>query len=575
MLKDIVKVMSWYHSVLKKFFAVSPGRFLYGVSVSFLIECLQMIVFIVPLKILILVGGPSVPAYLSKLPFTATKIEWVTYLTSLVVAAFVFVMVLQKLLSASANSYAVRFVDVNKKGGWANNNFIKEVYLRLAQSTSNSYIALLMFLLILYLYEGVAIFFVVSTLLLTLALAVNCIFSETFSINLKAEPAKYIRVFAVPIFLLTFCYIVFDFMAGSEPPILLVAIISLILVRQIIAALTQKVVSVFWCLKKEIDIQKLFFRGYAASVKGDSGRSDLWSVLKHGGTVPFVRDVIASLGYEEFDVVQCRWVESNVTNFYLLEAELSGGCLEPGNVILLKVYEKHRAQLALRDELVYPGLRSVGLLPDVLGCVSVGEFNVHVLSVLEDWKFAKDDAALNNVLPKIIDLNLGEDFLEEYLAEHPIFWDRLSLDLLGRMRIAASKQEDELITKFIDYLPNLQFRLQKVPLALMVPMQILTSSMISTGNRFQIITLGNWNLEPLGVGLPMNRSVLTALHLSRHFRPGNIFEEEVALLSKLGILENQCRQGRLLGAIATLTDLLEDETFRSLVQDGSRIQVTV
>ena len=569
MLKEIKKVLARYNSAVKNFYEVSRLRFLYSVILGFFIECLQLIVFIVPIKILILVGGDSIPGYLSRVPLTATKIEWISFFTLLVVGAYVLGILLQRLLKSSSRLYVANFVEANRKGSWSDEKFIEEVYSRFVQARSKGFLAILMLAIIVYLYADLAGFVASITLLGVLILLAACSFSNGFAENLRDDTAKYTRVAYAPIFLLAFCYIVVDYLIDLDPPSLISAIISLILIRQLLAIVTQKVMDVIWFRKKEFKIQKLFFRGYEIAEKRKNKTADVWSFLANGGISDFSHDIASALGFRDFRVVECRWVECEVPLFHLVEVKLSSGNVDTVDTLLLKVYEKQKSRFADRDEMLYPVLRDAGLLPEILGCITLNGFFVHAFILSNDCKFSNKESELRLILLKLFSLRLEEGFVEEYVGEHPTLWDRINSNLLDRMRLVANSSDNIAITEFIDCLPELFVELQSLPLSLVTSLKTLEASIISDQNKPMLVTLGNWSIEPLGVGISVNQTVLASLTESRHAEAISDFEERLRILSKLALVESSCSQGRLTSAIKHMKALINDDFFSSCMANKS------
>jgi hypothetical protein len=260
-MKDARRTMAWTISVLDQFFRVS-SRSTYGTISLFIISRIfRLMAFLLPLKVILLAGSDGVPRYFRPFLSPEYRDEGILFLSTAAILAYVIALFLDgqvKRLSehGSANLLAASGIM------WVVNN---------QRSQAQGFYALFTSVAaeLLFAFIGLVLLAALNPILVTWVFALAILFSaftvwaldgvtpltRTWISDLVNERlGGYLSVLSSIAFLSSFLVILYPFLAGPEGNIL-IAIISIVLLRQVLASLTGAVKDVvaLWGQRQLVD----------------------------------------------------------------------------------------------------------------------------------------------------------------------------------------------------------------------------------------------------------------------------------------------------------------------------------
>ena len=95
--------------------------------------------------------------------------------------------------------------------------------------------------------------------------------------------------------------------------------------------------------------------------------------------------------------------------------------------------------------------------------------------------------------------------VNRYVRSHPLVSQRLNARLVRRCAVAASNSKEvEQLDAFVARLPELQLRLQALPLAFVNPEMVRHAVWIDAATQQPtLLNWGHWSLEPVGAAWPV------------------------------------------------------------------------
>ncbi|UHQ55865.1 hypothetical protein [Microbulbifer sp. YPW16] len=562
--KNTAALFSNRRKVCREFVAVAPVRFFIDVVVGFVKSILELFVFILPIKIVLIIAAPEMPVMFDKVLPGFSRPEWAGILTGLIVVLHIVVLMADWYLKRSAERYTEKFAIQHKKGRFADSDFLTSVYTGIVDARGGSLLLVALSGVIGLVYTQFLLFFVVAVSLSALGVIALASVSKHFAESFLARPPAVLGKISNLVFISCFCYLVYAFILSEQPPEFLQAIVSIILSRRLLTALSQKVGNLVWFKKKKAAIQKLFYRGHAALSQGAGGSRAFIDSVSRESLPAFVARVMDSLGMDSGQLQGCEWVESPLPWMSLVQCSLpSTEVAAADEILVLKVYESNKARTAKNELELYPELESQGIIPSFIGIAELDGHQVHAFKLSNDWAFARDQDAIIGLRRRLLPLTFDQALVEEYCSVHPTLMDRLNLSLLSRLYLMADSDEKELLDSFLEALPAISERVRALPLKLLPPDPVLKQLAVSNGEAVSLLGLGDWKLEPVGFSLwpsdspeEMAERLISSGAVAEGLDVGGVVSH-IRLCTLFAELERHCRSGRLREGLKVVGRIIE------------------
>ena len=180
---------------------------------------------------------------------------------------------------------------------------------------------------------------------------------------------------------------------------------------------------------------------------------------------------------------------------------------------LIKVFSKKQTLVSQHEKEVLteiPGLPSFELLGiekhQGLNCF-VFNWPVGTINIAENiGQFAFNESLMQLTLPTL--------FLEKYLRSHPLLPQRLNKEFwqhASNMLMLIEGVNREQIDTLLSATPNINFRLNKLPLGLINPGNRNRLIFKSASNQLLCCNWGQWSIDPIGSGWSVENNNLSHL----------------------------------------------------------------
>ncbi len=573
MITAILRSLRWSLSLGAKFARVVPWQTSLIVLLTLISQISTLLAFFLPLKVVILLGSDGLPRYIPETlaalgPDTlivilsiATVAFFATYLLAERAIAMVTVLASQRLLLKSQ-----KLALFDKQEQVAQN-----AYQRFSRTVAGGIFSGLALLCLAVFYHNmfwVVIGYVASVTLLLLTLAT---LRSSFRERLDADLAGTLNLISGIGFFAVFAFLVTDFIFLT-PPGVIIAIVSLLLSRQIFNRLSGIVQDLAALHTQRTRCDALFFHGKILVPDGAKEERTIWPLLVKDKRDEWVAALLRERMPAGQDSVRTIWHPSGLANVAAIRATRPPAEEE----FLIKLFESNRRLLALHETTLL-GEPPKGLpAPAFLHSTDLRQFPCLVYA-LPSGSPADQRAVRQlglSLTAQLLEIEPPAALVTRYRRSHPMLWQRIDSSMLQRLRVAVDTiDQQKHATEVVLRLPTLQRHLETIPLVLINP--DVTQATIWVEEPEQkplLLNWARWSIDPAGAGWGDREEQLEQLvaalekAIPRRSCLSNVRPEQVQLAALTFSLEgNLLRQQfpealDLVARILELLDLLDAES---------------
>ncbi|AEG31693.1 hypothetical protein [Thiomicrospira cyclica] len=524
--------LGWQYRILKTLLRAHARITLSVILLQALSKIAYLLAFLLPLKVILLIGTPGVPRYF---PFVdpAQKMDWVVGLTLGAISCYLLALIFDHLTSRLAKPGASAMVKrANKMTVIRNQDTLAQSYYERITgiAANNLFIALglvLLYFINLPVFSFILLFslfgLTLTALMLWTAQTQNTspatnqanqyipsyfIPQNTIQAWLTKNPKTYTSVLSSTAFLMGFLLILYPYLDGDGPNIL-ISLISFLVLRQIASFAEANINASFTLNKNAQKINALVFKSQKTSIKERKHKTLLRDIFEKKRRTALVND---QLKPGETTPATVNWMDSNLTGVTLLKIETP---TTPTQFAQQQIFNKQSRHLLEREAFLFTYIdRAQFKAPPVLAQYQIQDFDCQILDYgTAEPLLAKDfRAALNSLNQQIFHRFIPPKALvKDYKLTRPLLADKFSSELVKRLEVGIDTPEERQQYKQLQAnLPSLIQRLDAQPLYIYNPDRKPGTLVWQTDQRTDltqvyIMAWGRWSLEPLGIAFDLNQ----------------------------------------------------------------------
>ncbi len=524
----------WYFNTIKKFTELKPKCSVLIIIFSILSQVLLLLSFVVPLKMLFVIGVNE---------FTGLTLGTYTIDTKSELAV-VFAIVMTILLGMSFT--VEKFSKYTKKRCsddiWKTNKKF-QIYPNQETLATNLYgqytvgvsgiIFILFILLVLsYLYPLVSVMLILYWIVATFVMVLYYDKSDSFKLTVENELPKVMTSAGLFGFLVIFIAVIIDFISPAPSNTIIYAFISLILIRHMTGSITASVQSIKMLYTHKQQLEAIFFKGYGNQIVINNKESKFWQLFEEEYYKKWIPEVLENILHVNISCKSYEWYELGIPNVitFIITIERKDD-LKLQEKYMVKVFNKNLHVKALKEATLYTECDLTELSTEFIGVSMIGAYDCHVFKYGECMQVEQKDFLLNKfeMLSKIVDYQLPNSILVQYKTTHEFIYNRFSSEIFERMKVSADEDETNLLAWFKQELENITEEIHTLPLRLVVP-HITRNTLVvdSTTKSIKLISFDNWSIEPVGYGFapsPKEREILEELLSEQEYKKALIVQE--------------------------------------------------
>ncbi|MNM35742.1 hypothetical protein D3C81_464430 [compost metagenome] len=553
----------WSLSLLNKLLVGATFCTLLVVFFSIVSQLFLMASFLLPLKVIILIGSEGMPGYFPSVLRQYEKNHVVLFLVVLSVVFYFLYWASERLIHVSSDKGAATLLSRSRKLIIFPNqrDLAKSFFHRYTGMLSAFVFCFIAFCCVAFVFGALALFLFGLVLSLFLGFAIFLEYSESSRDVVYRSRVVLFNAAAALMFMAGFCFIVVDFLLGGGVAGY-VAIIALLLVRQMFVRASQGVLDGISLSVQRDQINALFFHSHSYSARNAVfDRPDFWALLGEKNT-DMIESVVQDVVGRKARVIDFKWREVGCFGVLGFEAK----CLVDGKseIFVVKVFEPSREGLLMHEQ----ALLSVvdRLFPSFmfLGSTVFEGFKVSVFSACpsRDIVLAEQNLCGLEVLAELWSLPPSTSLVDMHARSKPTLSARVAAIDFSLLRLAAySGQESAVVERCANRMPEILDFIESMPLSIFNP-ELNLASMRRAEKRIIVSHWGAWSVEPIGVGWyfkdSSHRFLSEWLQFAKTRRPelSKITEAQVTLVSLISAMDFYYRRQSFRSAIELLPEIL-------------------
>lgn len=564
MIFSVLSSLRWCLSLASKFSRVVFFHTMLIIFLTLTSQLSALLASFLPLKVVILLGSESVPHYIPEVLRNYGRETLILALSLATATFFIFHLTSERLVSIVTDRASRRLLLHNKKV------VLFENQDAIAASSYQKFSRVLAGIIFSFLaIFGVGLFYpdMSGVFLLYLSVVIFLIgilgsLVASFRQRMEGKLYEVVSLLSGIGFFTSFAYLVADFIFFN-PPSIIVAIISLLLVRQSLNRLVSVVKDTAGLYSQRVKVDALFFHGKVLLPPLARDGKTYWPFLEHESRNEWVESVLAEMAIDWRGSREILWHPSSHPGLAVL---IIKGKTSADN-FMVKLYETNRTSLALHESTLLTEPPKGLLAAKFMGATNLGGFPCHVFRLPENESRSSPNeaqAAVRELRAQLLQVVPPDDLVQRYMRSKALLWQRLTAQELKRLNIAVSSaSQKEQVTLLLEQLPRLQQYLCSLPLVFINPDMRLTNAWVMPEEAGSILlNWGRWSLEPVGAGFGMGVSELNRLGVAVReaikIRPVlATVDTTVVELAALGsALEEYCKRQQFLKGLEVVEQIL-------------------
>lgn len=544
----------WCLSLGNKFFRVVPWQTSWVVLLTLSSQLTSLLAFFLPLKVVILLGSEGIPRYFPASWSSVDRDLLIVSLSGATVAFFLLHLIAERGIDWVTGVGTARLLAKSRKVILFRNQdeLAGSAYQRYTRALASVCFIAISMATMFWLYPGIAIVISLHGIIVALLLLGLSLISSGFKEKLNVRLNQLLKLAGGVGFFIAFGFLVADFVLGS-PPSLIVAIVAILLLRQMTNRVVSLVKDMVWLQKQKTKVDALFFHGKVL-MPTTKPEKTIWPLIARE-----TREAVVSAVYRELvdgagNLQRITWHQTGVQDVAGLRF------VSDGEYYLLKIYGTRRKGLALHEaSLVSEDIAGLPS-PEFLGTTVIQKFSCLLYRLPNGYQPSTTSLRTSEleVRSRLMSVSLSQDIICRFERSKPMLWQRLDSQLCRQLySAAASDNEYERVAIFEGYLGILQRILRSLPLALVVP-DIKEDQLwlLFDGSGPLVTHLGSWSVEPLGAGWPVKPCALSKLEIFLKEKSSTVgaFSEvdpiNVELAALTYALEDECNRQRFIQALS-------------------------
>lgn len=502
----------WLSQILIRFMHVRPWTTLAAVLAAAVSKVSRVLAFVLPLKVIILAGSEGVPRYFR---FFITnpdhRLEWIIGLTLAAVLFYILTLVLEVVSVRLSHSGGCEVLQSANDMTLLSDQeeVIQNAYATVCQVCANLLFAVTGIMVGLFVLNSTLFLFLLA-IVATQYLFTAWVVSGPDTVNpgrlqrhVLENTKNYLDILATANFLLGFLIILATFLTGAGGNILL-AIISFIALRQILAALKSMIRDAAKLYADQHQINALVFRHVhleAPEARDSQTLRDL-----------FHKEARQQRTTEELDraglsgEAETRWLDCSVPglNTVTVTIQVSGGA--PARRCLQQIFSPKSLHHLRNEHFLFTHVpRARFKAPEVLTQFIEGPFQCQICghgqgqpvpkTAWPEWE--------KKLLLHMWSCMPPHSLVQAFMASKPMLQKRLSVELLERLSVAVDNDtEAGTLQGLQQNLDLIRVIIKAMPLYIHNP-DINHGTVVQAAEDDVLIPFwARWSLEPIGVQLP-------------------------------------------------------------------------
>lgn len=533
---------------------------MFSVLLSLTAQVAMLLSFLLPLKIVMLLGTRKVP---EALPSTIRSIEFEPLILALSGITLFFFLVhflsnkgVEKLSRTNANLILAK----SKKLVMFEDQEIiaKTAYKRVVDTSSSTLFSLIGVAILAVLYPDFTLVFLGIITMAFIGVSVCYRNNKTVRNELSKSFSQAIQTPANLCFLALFAYIVIDFLYQA-PPNFLVAIATIILSRHVLVQIQVAARNIHGLITQKEKLSAIFLKGHYHNPQPQLPAHSLWHFLSSPGSKQWLSEQLGAELNMPPKSFQISWIDLGIQNCaaFLLEHESAR--------LLIKLFDQNRRSQARHEATLLLSAIEGLPAPHLVSATVLDRFHCHIFDISQIEISDKIDTRKTEykIMQKLATIEPSDDLVDAYLRSRRTLPNRITTNTLQRLKIAATREEQQQLDLAINKLAYITANLDRLPLNLTISTIGQPKIGITQTGEEVILHWAQWTLEPIGAYWPVTNEEFNFLFNERKTMTKDtayqeaFTKENLKLSALLSEIERNIEKQKFKSALTYIEEFLE------------------
>ncbi|SHM82078.1 hypothetical protein SAMN05660971_03953 [Halomonas cupida] len=548
-------------------FRVVPGATLIVVVATLISQFSVLLASLLPLKVIMLLGSTGIPRYFPSFFESVDRDVLVLSLGMLAIVFYLFHLISEKIITYGVGVGAGFLLRRSQKTILfeSQDEVATQGYQRYSRSMASIILVLVISTGLSWTYSHLSLFLFLYIVLLVFIFSALYLGRGAVRKGLDEAPSKIVGFAANIGFLLAFMFMVWDFLWGS-PPGLLVAVVSIILIRQGFSRITALVGDFKWLKDRKLKLNALFFHGHVLLDESKRHEKGFWALFDDPHREAWVRNVLeeVSSSFQEKEI-ELKWYHLGVQDVGAIVVKVFVADGEHESY-LVKVFAANRGGQAIHEATL---LADDDALPS-LGFVNAAQINglkCNIYKMSDNFCIYQHGANSAKIksLGLLMTVEPSIELVSRFSRSKPPLWQRVDGKMVERLRMVAELTGGEVSVNVKEL--HCQYglivsKLKALPVSVFNPDVTKGTVIEDDDGGIKMLHWGRWSLEPIGAGWPVATNQLEllgeALSEAKKVRTSmtNVCLKDVALAALMFEMEALCSRQKFLQALELIPDIL-------------------
>ena len=507
--------LHWLASVYAVVTRATPLLATSATLLSVLTHVLMVASFLLPLKVILLVGAEGMPWYLRDIFPTIGKDELVAVLVLSAIAAYALYL-LSKYLGGLTVEAGARIIlaGAHKIPMFENQQDLAAGFYRRLCDAGGALLFVVLGMTAGMLVYPTAFWLLGAVLFLELLIALVLSQHGTFAGWLDRQYGQVFAVGTSVAFFAVFLYLILDMLRAPDTNLIL-AIATVLLLRQILLRLTALLHDSVALVRNHRRIDSLFrAHSYMDSTAHDTSH-DFWHLLDHDRRNKWLAHALAETAASDLAPSESLWCQLGVPNVAGLWVRPKTREDRPAGTYLVKLFGKGRRADAMHEASLLSGEWATALpAPWFQGALPIGHYHCLVYCTGSDKLSVPEatQAALLQAISRAWQVPPPTSLVDQYYRSRPPLARRIGPRTTDHLhRVADSAQQHHDVADFQRALPHIQSVLTRLPVYVHNPDMGGDALRVDADGNAACLYWGRWSIEPVGAGWPVTPRPLERL----------------------------------------------------------------
>ena len=571
--EQTAQAIGWIVSVLERLRRNNAAPLFTVITASLISRVSSTLAFLIPLKVILLASSPGIPSYFQAFITPAWRETWILILAAGAVVSYILSVTMDMLATRVSDSASATIIaqanpiTLPKQQHEQGRQFYSR-FCQLAAAALFSAVGVSIGLLVnpppflAFLAFALTVF-----LLSSLILASRTPLLRGFRALIAESTADYVRFMSSLAFLIAFFVILVPFVWGGGNNVLL-ALIAIILIRQVLTALTLTVNETVNLSTNRDPVNALIFPGAHLPntlVQRQPAFSELFQKERREKAF---REAFITNGRTDIDAIETEWLDSGVRTLRLFNVQVCENEGQPARYQLQVLPPKGPVTFE-QEEFLLRHTASTGLpaLPILFRYKQEGfycqvrDLQNTIPTEAKDWQVLYPE-----LLVSLWCQTPDAELVAAYTASYPLLPERLHEKTLTPLQPAAdTQQRKETFEKLLEQLPAIREFLNTMPLYISNRAINLRNLAKTPDNKPVLMSWADWEIDIVGSKLPPHArddklSAMLDFLNSEKTRPESLRVRDILIVKHLSDLERHIKTAHLIGALESAQQALEEFT---------------